>query len=69
MIYQIQVLGNIDPSWSDWFDGMELTREARKDGSLITTLTGPVADQATLRGILIGLWDLNLTILSVFLTT
>ena len=31
----------------------------------ITTLTGPVADQAALRGILTKVWDLNLTLISV----
>jgi hypothetical protein len=30
-----------------------------------TTLVGPVADQAVLRGILNRIWDLNLTLLSV----
>lgn len=28
-------------------------------------MTGPVADQAALRGILSKVWDLNLTLLSV----
>jgi hypothetical protein len=31
----------------------------------ITTLTGPVPDQAALRGMLIKIWDLNLILLSV----
>ncbi len=65
MTYQIIVQGCLDPSWSDWFRGMELTNETGKDGRLITTLRGTMADQATLRGILNQLWDLNLTILSV----
>jgi len=34
-------------------------------GLLVTTLTGPVADQAALRGILCKLWDLNLTLISI----
>ena len=33
-------------------------------GSLVTTLTGPVADQAALQGTLCKLWDLNLTLTS-----
>ena len=65
MDYQIKTQGSIDPSWSDWFSGMELTVEAGVDGKAITTLTGPVPDQATLRGIVTRLWDLNLTILSL----
>jgi len=65
MLYEIKVQGNVDPSWSDWFNGMDITNGTDKDASLVTTLTGPVVDQATLRGILIRLWDLNLVILSV----
>ncbi len=34
-------------------------------GLPITVLTGPVVDQAALRGILNRLWDLNLTVISV----
>ena len=65
MIYQIKVQGCVDPSWSDWFNEMEITNETSKDAQLITTLNGNMADQSTLRGILNELWDLNLTILSV----
>jgi hypothetical protein len=59
-VYQIQVRGKLDKSWSDWFNGLTITLE-----SGITTLTGPVADQAALRGILSKVWDLNLVLISV----
>jgi len=59
-VYQIQVRGKLDENWSDWFSGMTVTFE-----SGITTLTGLVADQAALRGILSRIWDLNLTLISV----
>lgn len=65
MQYQIRVQGNVDPSWSDWFDGMEVLLVTGPDDPCVTTLTGDVRDQATLRGILNHLWDLNLTVLSV----
>jgi hypothetical protein len=65
MKYQIKVQGNVDPSWSDWFNGMGVSSVINGDGYGVTTLTGQVEDQATLRGILNHLWDLNLTILSV----
>lgn len=65
MVYQIKVQGNVDPSWSDWFNGLDITKETSQDTHSITTFTGTVGDQATLRGILNRLWDLNLTILSV----
>ena len=65
MQYQIKVQGSIDPSWSDWLDGMEISFGIGQEAHSVTTLSGDVADQATLRGILNHLWDLNLTILSV----
>ncbi|MBN1583441.1 MAG: hypothetical protein JXA89_22215 [Anaerolineae bacterium] len=58
--YQIQVEGQVDASWSDWFSGMSC---AYGDG--ITTLIGPVVDQAALRGVLFKIWDLNLNLISV----
>jgi hypothetical protein len=44
---------------------MTITVELAGDGTPITALTGSVADQAALRGILNRLWDLNLTVISV----
>jgi hypothetical protein len=63
--YQIKVQGQLDERWADWFDGMTLTFESASNSSPITMLTGAVADQAKLRGILSKIWDLNLTVASV----
>ncbi len=63
--YEIRVLGKLGGHWSDWCGGLSFASEAVEDGSLVTTLTGMVADQAALRGILVKLWDLGLTLLSV----
>ena len=63
--YQIQVQGQIGKRWSHWFPDMEITHQPSPGGRSVTTLTGPVPDQAALRGILSKLWDLNLTLLSV----
>jgi len=63
--YRIEVGGRLDEKWSDWFNGMAVTFESVGDGSPSTTLTGPVADQAKLRGILAKIWDLGLTVISV----
>ncbi len=62
-IYQIRVKGHLDDHWSDWFDGLTLTRH--EDGT--TLLSGPVADQAALFGLLIKVRDLGLPLLSVTL--
>ncbi len=65
MTYQIKVEGCVDPGWSDWFGEMELAQATGEAGEPITILTGWLADQAALRGILTRLWDLNLTLISV----
>jgi hypothetical protein len=63
-VYQIKMQGKLDERWSAWFSGLAIRVE--EEGKLpITTLTGPVADQAALRGILDKMWDLNLTLISV----
>lgn len=58
--YRIKLKGRLDPKWSDWFEKMEISTESGE-----TILTGPVADQAALHGLLIRIRDLNLTLLSV----
>ena len=58
--YRIKLKGILDPKWSDWFEQMAISTG---DGE--TILTGPVADQAALHGLLIRIRDLNLTLLSV----
>lgn len=60
VMYQIKVRGQLDEKWSEWFSDMMVTFD-----SDITTLTGAVADQAALRGMLSKIWDLNLTLISV----
>ena len=64
-LYRIQVQGQIGERWAHWFPDMDITHQPSHDGRFITTLAGPVPDQAALRGILSKLWDLNLTLLSV----
>lgn len=63
--YQIKAQGQLDESWSDWFDQMTVTVEGNADGLPVTILTGPVIDQAALHGILRRINDLNLPLLSV----
>jgi hypothetical protein len=59
-VYQIRVKGILDPTWSDWFDGFTITTTDDE-----TELTGLVADQAALHGILTKLNDLGLAIVSM----
>jgi len=64
-IYVIQVEGELDQSWEQWLGGMTVALEYRSGRPPITTLSGAVADQAALRGVLCRLWDLNLIVVSV----
>ena len=64
MEYQIRVQGWIGERWADWFDGMTISYQGTEDNSPITTLVGPVVDQAALRSLLTKIWDLNLTLIS-----
>ena len=59
--YRIRIGGHLDPAWSDWFDGLSVTQH--DDGT--TVLSGSVADQAALYGLLGRLRDLGATLISV----
>ncbi len=58
--YQIKVKGNLDPYWSDWFDGFSITAQGDE-----TILIGVVCDQSALHGILAKINDLGLPIVFV----
>jgi hypothetical protein len=64
-IYQIKLQGRLDAGWADWFDGMEITSESQDDGPTLTLLTGVVADQAALYGLLTRVRDVGLPLISV----
>lgn len=61
VVYQIRIEGHLDHQWADWFSGMSVTLEENGD----TLLTGPVADQAALFGLLKKIRDLGLPLISV----
>ena len=60
-IYEISVMGQLDPKWSDWFDGLDFVPRANNE----TLLVGPVADQTALHGLLAKIRDLGLPLLTV----
>jgi hypothetical protein len=60
-VYQITVKGNLDQKWSDWFDGFAINPQPDDT----TLLTGPVADQAALHGLLAKIRNLGLPLLLV----
>ena len=61
MVYQIRIKGQLDSHWAEWFEGLTIILE--EDGNSL--LTGPVADQAALYGLLKKVRDLGLPLVSV----
>jgi len=60
-VFQIRLQGLLDDRWAEWFDGLRIIPQP--DGT--TVLSGPVADQAALQGLLRRIADLGMTLLSV----
>ena len=58
--YRIKLKERLDQNWSDWFEQMAMSTDNDQ-----TILTGPIADQAALHGLLVRIRDLNLTLLEV----
>jgi len=65
MIYQINIKGELDQSWSDWLGEVEITSCVTEDGSVVSTLNVDVLDQPALFGILDRVRDLNLVLIDV----
>jgi hypothetical protein len=61
MFYEIRVEGHIGDSWSPWFEGLAICHEESSG----TVLTGPLADEAALHGVLMKIRDLGLPLLEV----
>ena len=59
--YQIRLKGHLGPQWASWFEG--LTIELLENGE--TLLTGPVADQPALHGLIKKVRDLGMPLLEV----
>jgi hypothetical protein len=59
--YQIRLHGQLDAQWTTWFGGMTVI--LTDDGD--TVLTGPVADQAALHGLLRKVRDIGIPLVSI----
>ena len=61
LYYEIRLQGQLEARWEAWFDGLAISLD--EDGN--TLLSGPLADQAALHGLLKKVRDLGLPLLSV----
>ena len=59
--YEIRLTGHLDARWAAWFDGLTVGQEG--DGT--TLISGRIADQAALHGLLQRVRDLGLPLVSV----
>lgn len=58
--YEIKVKGRLDAWWEEMFDGMSIVSTDH-----VTTISGFVADQSALHGLLAKIRDFGLTLISV----
>jgi hypothetical protein len=61
VVYQIRIEGHLGSQWASWFGDLAITLEGNGD----TLLTGPVADQAALYGLLKKIRDLGMPLVSI----
>jgi hypothetical protein len=59
--YELRVQSVLEPRWSAWFDGLQVSSDDHGEN----TIAGPVADQAALHCLLAKIRDLGLPLLSV----
>jgi RimJ/RimL family protein N-acetyltransferase len=59
--YEVRVAGHLDDHWATWLDGLTLVRH--DDGTSV--LTGPLADQPQLHGLIARIRDLGVPLLSL----
>ena len=64
-VYRISIQGILDMNWSDYCRGMAIEHEGDPKRYAMTILTGRVADQSALIGVLNLLYDIGYPILSV----
>jgi hypothetical protein len=63
--YRIKIQGCLEEIWSDRLAGMQITMNIQVYQDPVTTLVGQVKDQSELIGVLNGLYELRMPILSL----
>ncbi len=62
--YEIRLKGHLDERWVSWFEGFTIAH-GFQNGVPVTKLSGSMADQAALHGVLIKLGEIGIPILSI----
>jgi hypothetical protein len=62
---RIQVQGIVPPDWIDRLGGLSVEASGGKESNPIAVLTGRIADQSALMGVLTTLHDLHLPLISI----
>jgi hypothetical protein len=62
--YVIHAEGPLDQTWSDRLGGLTIS-VTRCEGDVMTELSGLLLDQSALMGVLMGLYDLGMPLISV----
>jgi hypothetical protein len=62
--YRLCVKGFLDDSWSDRLSGFRISNQV-SDGVSVVVLTGRIKDQSELIGLLNGLYEMHLPLISV----
>ncbi len=62
--YVIRLRGHLDERWASWFEGFSITHHFQ-NGAPVTMLSGSIADQAALHGVLVKLQAVGIPILSI----
>lgn len=63
--YCLRVKGFLDDSWSDRLSGFRISNQVSDGVSPVAVLTGRIRDQTELIGVLNGLYEMHLPLLSV----
>jgi hypothetical protein len=58
--YEIRIEGVLGERWTAWFDGLQVSSEGTE-----TVISGPLADQAALHGVLVKIGGLGMRLISV----
>jgi hypothetical protein len=58
--YEIRVEGILGERWTAWFEGLQVSSEG-----IETLISGALADQAALHGVLVKIADLGMHLISV----